>query len=270
MKKVIIALVAIVAIVTASCQRQGGEIEWKTYTYKDSLSESIVSLVFDAEMELPESGLTKAVRNNLRNNIILNALGENYVEFSNKKMLKVYADSSLAGYNQFADEFETLNKEIEFTIDCETRIRGAVSFENDVLLNYENRKYIYSGGAHGVSRVDNYIFDLTTGGIISEKDIFSANVDYRLHKLLVEAANILRQDNILPSISDFFSDELVVTNGNIELGENGLSYIYNPYEIAPYAYGVVAIPLDNNKVIPLLNPECPIYGYISDLVEKQN
>lgn len=264
MKRSVLTLLAAIALIFTACQKNGGELQFKTVTFSDSIAHEGIVYTFDAEMELPSEGATAEVRESLRDNIVLLCLGENYVGISDRKLLNVYSDSSYAEYARlFESDMASIDPNIDFVINCETRIRGAVSYESDRLLNYEHRMYVYSGGAHGMYRITNYIFDVNTGEVISEADIFADNVDDRLHALLVEQATTLRSDGTLPSDSDFFGDDLIIPNGNLELGENGLSYIFNPYEIAPYSYGTIAIPLDNDKVLPLLNPQCPIYRYIS-------
>lgn len=267
MKKSIIALLAVAAIFFTACQ-PSGTLEFKTYKHRDSTSTPTITYLFDAEMELPEAG-DKDVLNSLRREIVTNSLGENYAGLGNKRVLRAYSDSSYAEYNRiFAEDLAAINADREFKITCETKINGAVSFENTDLINYENRMYVYSGGAHGMYRVSNYIFDLSTGERIGEDEIFNPNTYGMLQKLLVEGAGLLRADNTLPPDTDIFGNELIVPNGNIEIGENGLAYIYNPYEIAPYSYGVITIYLDNEKVLPLLNEECPVYQQIKQLTQQ--
>lgn len=263
MKKSFISLLAVMVLMLAGCQNQGGQLEFRTYSHRDSIDNNTLSYLFDVHIELPASGLTSDVLTALRNNIVLYALGEKYVGLSDRKLLSVYSDSSYAEYlHLFEEDLKAIDENVLFKINCETVLRGAVSFEKDSLLNYEVRIYTYNGGAHGMSTVTNYIFDLRTGKIINEMDIFGKNIDRPLHHLLVEQARLLRNDSILPSETDIFSDDMIVANGNVELGENGLSYIFNPYEIAPYVYGIISIPLDNAKVLPLLDRSCPVYDYI--------
>lgn len=269
MKKLSIVVCAIAAILATACQKQGGELQFKTVKYHDSITSPTITYLYDAEMELPAEGLTADIRRNLRDNIIIYCLGDNYVDINDKRVLRVYSDSSYAEYTRlFQSDLESIDEDIEFNINCETKIRGAVSFERDSLLNYENRMYVYSGGAHGMSRTSNYIFDLKTGEIITEADIFGDNTDEALHNMLVMEAAKLRNDSILPADTEFFGDDLIVPNGNVELGENGLSYVFNPYEIAPYVYGTISIPLDSRQVLPLLNTASPVHGYIARLADQ--
>lgn len=270
MKKSNLAICAIVALVIAGCRQNNGELQFNTITYNDSVTTPAITYLFDGRMEVPSDGLTAGIRKILRHEILLYSLGENYATLKDSKVLKAYSDSSYNEYNSlFAETLEPLDAETEFRITCETRISGAVSFASERLLNYETCIYSYSGGAHGIYRVTNNIFDLNTGMTITEMDIFGNNADEPLHGLLAEAATSLRKDSILPADTDLFGDDLIVANGNVELVENGLSYIYNPYEIAPYVYGVIRVPLDNAKVLPLLNKECPVYDYIAGKTNQQ-
>jgi hypothetical protein len=46
----------------------------------------------------------------------------------------------------------------------------------------------------------------------------------------------------------------VPATGNVYVGSKGLSFVYNPYEIASYADGQITLFLPYNKLFPLLTP----------------
>lgn len=262
-------LCVLAALAVTGCRNAGNELKFKTVSFSDSVATESITYVFDGRLELPDEGLAKDVREVMRREILLHALGESYSEMRDGRVLEAYADSSFAEFESMFDEdLKPIEGEMPFRISCETRVSGAVSFEWEGLLNYETRFYVYSGGAHGMYHVANYVFDLKTGRVIDEGEIFGEDVDEELHALLVEAAGELRRDSVLPSETDLFSDDFIVANGNVELGEHGLSYVYNPYDIAPYCYGVISIPLDNARVLPLLNRECAVYDYIAGKIRE--
>ena len=43
-------------------------------------------------------------------------------------------------------------------------------------------------------------------------------------------------------------------NGNFSVGENGVTFIFNQYEIAAYAFGVIEITIPADEIKPFLKP----------------
>lgn len=267
MKRVYLWLCAAMVVLMVSCRKDGGEPVFESVEWRDSIGGERLSYVFDGEMELPVSGLESGVREALRDGIVSGVLGESYVGLSDRRLLRVYSDSSYMEYcSGFEQEMEVVDG-MEFRINCENRVRGAVTFEGAGLLNYEGREYVYTGGAHGMSYVTNMIFDMESGRRLSEEDIFVDGAGVRIHELLVEGARVLRRDSVLPTDAELFGDDLLVPNGNVALDEGGLSYVYNPYEVAPYVYGVIVVRLDSEGVLPLLERSSPVYEFVRSLTE---
>ena len=61
---------------------------------------------------------------------------------------------------------------------------------------------------------------------------------------------------------DGFSITDLSGNDNFRLDAKGMTYAYNPYEIAPYAMGVIEFFVPYEEVRHLLRPQSIIYNYI--------
>lgn len=116
-----------------------------------------------------------------------------------------------------------------------------VHFKGDNYLSVEQRGYIYTGGAHGMTLFNAATFDLNTGRELELADLFKNGSNYleRINKVV--AAKVAED-------SRMFFGPVEVKDGDrfyIQDGKN-LVIAYPPYEVAPYAAGVVtfAIPLD--------------------------
>jgi len=49
----------------------------------------------------------------------------------------------------------------------------------------------------------------------------------------------------------FFSDHIELSN-EIYITTNGLGFVYQPYEIAPYSFGSIEVFLEKEKILPFL------------------
>lgn len=112
----------------------------------------------------------------------------------------------------------------------------------------------YEGGAHGINQQLVFNFDNKTGQLLTLSDIFVPGFEQALaDKLLsclleqTDSKDIddLRNKGYLYSM-DMFAPE------NFELGDAGITFIYNPYEIAPYAMGKTELELSYDDLKNIL------------------
>ncbi len=118
------------------------------------------------------------------------------------------------------------------------------------ILSYGEECYAYTGGAHGNSYTLIFNYSLLTGAPIHEEDIFVDDYFEPLHHLLVEAL-IYQTENAdteraLRKLG--FSVEDIVPNDNFYVTEDGFVFVFNPYDIAPYAMGRIDIFLSYDKI----------------------
>ena len=93
----------------------------------------------------------------------------------------------------------------------------------------------------------NYVFNIKTGKQLSEEEIFGKDFERKIQKRLIEKANILRQQNMLPEEDMFYSNSDITPNGNFALTDSSIIYTFNPYEIAPYCFGIIDIEVMRNE-----------------------
>lgn len=118
-------------------------------------------------------------------------------------------------------------------------------------VNYSLTYYTYRGGAHGLQTVSPIVFDRKSGAIISEKDLFADGYRDGVADLLRKtiAANMAADD---PELESLVSMEQVVPNDNFSAGADGVTWYFQPYEIGPYALGVVSATISWNELSPYL------------------
>ena len=113
----------------------------------------------------------------------------------------------------------------------------------------------YEGGAHGINQHLTMNFEQSTGRQLTLADIFVPGYESRLsralEKALCESAgadNIkeLKDQGYLYALDMFPSENFI-------LGEEAITFIYNPYEIAPYDKGSIELTLTYSDLDDILN-----------------
>ncbi|MBO4466997.1 MAG: DUF3298 domain-containing protein [Bacteroidales bacterium] len=148
------------------------------------------------------------------------------------------------------DEYLTENSG-ESTSTWEDRLNGNFSGQYRDWINYVLSYYSYRGGAHGIQTVSPIVFDAKTGAIVSEQDLFAPGYEQPVAELLKEAVKVSMEaeDAELLGLVDM---ELVAPNNNFSVSSNGVEWVFQPYEVGPYALGIVSASLDWKQLKPYL------------------
>lgn len=151
-----------------------------------------------------------------------------------------------------------------FSINYEFSYRFGPSYQTDKLLTYNFNSYVYLGGAHGSSLGSGQSFDANTGQMLTVDNIFLPDKKAELTKLVGEA---LWQQYFKENCEEgaTLSDVLLINPAKLELpvtpplfADKGLIFIYQQYEIAPYAAGMPACVLPYSVVKPLMNQKAAL------------
>ena len=124
-----------------------------------------------------------------------------------------------------------------FTTGCASRNLRTYSVMDDS----------YSGGAHGTTINTFLVFDLTTGRQITEADLFRDGFEEDIAEPLY--------DKVLEGLDEDAWDaiyEVPTPNGNFSVSEQGLTWHYNQYEIAPYVVGPLSAEFSWDELAPYL------------------
>lgn len=123
------------------------------------------------------------------------------------------------------------------------------------LLNYITMWEAYSGGAHPISYYTVLNFNPETGEEIVLDEILKEGYEEALTNLLI--VNLAKQLQVegIEGIREkgylYFDNEMFISN-NFILGKEKISFIYNVYEIAPYAFGEIVIDITYEELKDLL------------------
>jgi hypothetical protein len=92
------------------------------------------------------------------------------------------------------------------------------------------------------------VFDVKTGEVLTEEDLFGADYKRKVHRLLVKYATPLRNDTILPAEEDdLYSNDQIQPNGRFILTDSTVMYIFHKYEIAYGVFGNIFIDIPKSE-----------------------
>ncbi len=115
----------------------------------------------------------------------------------------------------------------------------------DNIINYLINLDYYEGGAHGITQQLTMNFDRKTGRQVSLADIFGADYETSLTERLLQALLDKTGDRNVEALHQrgyLYSMDMFVP-GNYIIGDDKVTFIFNPYEIAPYSEGRIELDI---------------------------
>ncbi|MFK7983129.1 MAG: DUF3298 domain-containing protein [Saprospiraceae bacterium] len=169
----------------------------------------------------------------------------------NASTIEASLDSFIIAAKGFFEEFPDVSAGYGLEIE------QSVLLNTPTLLTIEAFNYAFTGGAHGNYGTIYYNFDATTGAIITLNDILIDKYEVQLKAIAepIFKANYLEAG--MTNYSDagfYFESDVFKLTENFAITKEGLKFLYNPYEVAPYALGQQEIMIPYTALIGLIKP----------------
>jgi hypothetical protein len=128
----------------------------------------------------------------------------------------------------------------------------------------ETNSYTFQGGAHGANYTFFINWDTNADKNLALEDILAQGYKPKLNEI---ADTIFRQQEKLTGTSSlakdyFFKGDKFKLNRNFLITPVGLRFVYNIYEIKPYAAGSTELLIPYEKIRSFLKPNTVITQYI--------
>ena len=131
--------------------------------------------------------------------------------------------------------------------------------ENDSIVSYEAGCYQYEGGAHGLYWVEGTTFRKSDGKrIVIDLDL--SKVDAMQPLLREGLATYLRDNGAETTIDDLLKSDTFISDGQIPLPStnpyltaDGVKFVYQEYEIGPYAIGTPTFTIPLKDIQPFID-----------------
>lgn len=214
---------------------------------------SDASLSYEYDMEYVTGGVPQDVMDRINNTLIASLVTYDADESGTdvaaacKAWAKDLEDGYKADTQDAGNEFDERQ---DWMFNWEYGMDGAftTACKARKLQTYTSSSNEYTGGAHGLYGETNLVFDMTTGETVTEADLFTDELQEGISDLLFDKVTEYLEEIELP-------DALFGTpapNGNFSVSENGVTWYFNPYEVAPYVAGVVEAGFSWDELKPYL------------------
>jgi len=243
-------------------QKSGINTDTLAYTYK-----TIKQRASDCG-DQPDSGCTVAI-------VV-------YPEFKNSKTLNdsvknrlfnlFWADTTPEAdtdLQKYVSKFINVYEEGKNSPDVKGRIftlqSGAKVIRQDSsLTTIEITGYMFQGGAHGATVTWLFNWNTKANKAITMNDIFKKDFEAKLNEI---GDTIFRKQEHLSDTASlandyFFKNNQFALNDNFMITPVGIRFLYNQYEIKPYAAGQTNLLIPYTKIKSLLLPHTVIAQYI--------
>lgn len=215
----------------------------KTYKGCNEAKEDCAHISF-YNLEMTEGKYMKQINESLRDN----ALSAYSIEDEHLTDFDKIMDRFMKDYEQFKKEVPDAPG--GWYLNDSTAV---VNNSSDILC-VKNTMENYLGGAHGAYNVTYTNFDMRTGNVLYVKDIFTPGSDKKLNKLIEQGIRKHLEMKPGETLQDGgLFENTVSANENFAITKEGIEFLYNQYEIAPYAFGVIEVKLSYKELDDILN-----------------
>ncbi|MGY3212177.1 DUF3298 domain-containing protein [Mucilaginibacter sp. HD30] len=215
----------------------------------DSLC-SVASIIYPRFKN--EKALTDAITQKLISS------GFNNPDKKRDTSLHSFAEDFIAGYVK--DNPKQYSPEMFYTLN----LKAMVVRQDSSLTTLQLEGYTYEGGAHGASSTTFINWNPKSKSNITLAAVLT---DDYYAKLTAVADTIFRRQEQLSDTSSlardyFFKDNKFALNDNYMFTPIGIRFLYNQYEIKPYAAGTTDLFVPYTRIRSLLRPNTVITQYI--------
>ena len=243
MKKLLI--LAALAVLATGCQL-------KTSTYCDEQAMPLAegqadSLLLSVSIEHPVGGAAEEILGKIDKGILATAFDMEELPGTVEETATRYEDNLK---DEYFNEYE--GAEVDNSVRTwEDHVNGYFSGRYGRYLSYMVEYYGFRGGAHGSNTMTPVVFDRKTGDVVPEEAFFADGyrdpVSALLQAHLPEAL-----DGDEEALAAVFEPTLLAPNGLYEVTKDGITWYYQPYDIAPYYLGVISITLPWSELKPYI------------------
>ena len=209
------------------------------------------NLSLSLDIDFPVSGFSTQGLESARLAIRTHTIGDAYADCTGpmEELGQIWRNNVAEDYlltNQdMLEEMDIAEEDAPF-LNWGFDYKGCFGEKYQHFVNYLIDKYEYLGGAHGMTAETPIVFDLETGDIV-QYEVFTANVAPDKLKELIDTHKF---DNLKDEIDEFGIDkdqifyvETIEPSPFYTVDEKGLTFYYQPYDLAPYVFGVITIPI---------------------------
>lgn len=118
-----------------------------------------------------------------------------------------------------------------------------IFYYDEKIISLGKNIYEYKGGAHGITKIQRKTYDIDSMKLIHLKNELKIENDEFIN--LIKSKLLKEHDK-----NEFFNIDEFKMSEIFEVRQNGLIFIWEPYEIAPYSSGVIELFISYEELKP--------------------
>lgn len=187
------------------------------------------------------------------------ALLEDFSKEGVKAHLEKYVEEQVGDYKLDLEQAKKLNFDVGSygVFSREYEYSDSITYSEQGILSLISKTIEYSGGAHANQFASTLNFNLNDKALITVSSLFKEPNDEDLLDLLFNALMHsfeveTREELEYKGVFNYHA--LEVTN-NLYFDKNGITFYYNPYELATYSTGPIELHLSYDDLAPYFTNE---------------
>ncbi len=260
MKKFNIAVFSIL-IIAACASKKNGQVAFKIIDFDKKIpliEGSTDSIHYHVEFHFTElTGFqNKTALEKVKKELNKQFFNAEKLEFSSspEENFKTLINAITPAYREEGLKLKSEMEEMSYILNYELTKSSKILYNKNNILIIEIESYVYAGGAHGLENMQYLHFDMNTGELFGLEQIFGADSKQKIASLIVEKSEEMKKDEN----SVLFEDAKAELNENFYFDKEKFCFVYNPYEIGPYAAGYITIEIPIEKLQSLILKEGPL------------
>lgn len=215
----------------------------------------------------PKSYSDRAILDSLKYAFVSSFFDNSYALLTPKDAVDSYSKTYIENYKEdlksYSENSDTHDDDVQYLSYYET-ISDRITFNQQGIVAFQVALSDYKGGTSSYDVLKNYVFNLKTGKLVSEEDIFKPGYE-RL--LLPIFKNYLMKLNKTNSINDleelgYLGLDEMIPNNNFLVDDKGITYIFNKGEYSAYKLDAITIFIPYNEIEMVLKNNSPISQFI--------
>lgn len=252
--KHLLYIIGIAFLLTLICSCENPDLQTDVINTSSSTAltdGSTDSLLIEINLEWPAKGLPPVSMQNIQRELSTAIFGNEATSTDINKVMEDYFSRQEKEYRLNINE---LKRVLPQGNDADGRYSWSETIEGNFIEAVNNMQsyllysYGYTGGAHGIDSEKGFTFDLSHGKRITESNLFIPEYKSALSKLLSEEL----QKAVQKDVYDMLFIKTIEPNGNFIVDTEGITYIYERYEIGPYVSGIVRVSVPWDKLEHIL------------------
>lgn len=252
-KRILLALSVLLAV--TSCSNKGDKYAFQYVTFKETLpykqGQDHPSCVFDLNV-LKAHGTDTVFADAFNLDISYYMFGKRTTDV--RDAMIGFIDSIITDFKrdnkeqiEYAKEegYEPRDIDYEFVLDTEVHYGN-----NRDIIGHFIKFYQYTGGAHGGTFITCRNLRLEDGSLVTLENYFKPGYEKVLIPILdqklLEYAECSSRDEL--DEHGYFSNEPMFVSENFEIRQDTIDFIYNQYDIAPYAQGITTLSVPEDLI----------------------